>query len=131
MQTSTGFGVVLFAKDLDRLSDFYAAVTGFTVVVEEPDHAVLESHGFQFVLVQAPDEYVVDIAITSPPRRREETPLKPCLPVASLPEARSVAARLGGVVDPPDREWTFGALRVCDGHDPEGNVFQLRCPAGP
>jgi hypothetical protein len=25
-----------------------------------------------------------------------------------------------------DREWEFEGAKVCDGHDPEGNVFQLR-----
>jgi hypothetical protein len=25
-----------------------------------------------------------------------------------------------------EREWEFEGAKVCDGHDPEGNVFQLR-----
>jgi hypothetical protein len=29
-------------------------------------------------------------------------------------------------LNPPDAEWLFEGSRVCDGHDPEGNVFQLR-----
>ena len=30
------------------------------------------------------------------------------------------------LVDPVETEWTFGLVRVCDGHDPEGNVVQFR-----
>ena len=44
--------------------------------------------------------------------------------------AGALADGLGGLVDPPEREWTAGGLRACDGHDPEGNVLQLREPAG-
>ena len=36
------------------------------------------------------------------------------------------AARHGGALDPTAREWQFQSQRVCDGHDPEGNVIQLR-----
>jgi hypothetical protein len=25
-----------------------------------------------------------------------------------------------------EREWEFEGAKVCDGHDPEGNVFQIR-----
>ena len=35
-------------------------------------------------------------------------------------------ARLGGELNPPDREWQLGSERICDGVDPEGNVFQVR-----
>lgn len=37
---------------------------------------------------------------------------------------------LAGVVDPPERAWTFGGYLRCDGHDPEGNPFQLREAVG-
>jgi hypothetical protein len=29
-------------------------------------------------------------------------------------------------MNPVEREWRFEDAKVCDGHDPEGNVFQLR-----
>jgi len=25
-----------------------------------------------------------------------------------------------------ERKWEFEGAKVCDGHDPEGNIFQLR-----
>ncbi len=30
------------------------------------------------------------------------------------------------MIVPVEREWTFDGLTICDGHDPEGNVVQLR-----
>jgi hypothetical protein len=33
------------------------------------------------------------------------------------------------MLDPAASEWTWRGLRHCDGHDPEGNVIQLRQPA--
>jgi hypothetical protein len=43
---------------------------------------------------------------------------------------RETAAKLGGELDPPERERLFQLSIVCDGHDPEGNVLQLRQVAG-
>lgn len=62
----------------------------------------------------------------TPPQRRAGTPIKRVLLVPSLAEAPSAAAAPGGQVDGAKRECRFQAFTVCDGHDPEGNVFQLR-----
>jgi hypothetical protein len=35
-----------------------------------------------------------------------------------------------GAVNPPDQEWSFNGITVCDGLDPEGNVVQFREHAG-
>ena len=40
--------------------------------------------------------------------------------------ARSLVVELGGGLNGPESEWRFQDCRVCDGHDPEGNVIQLR-----
>jgi predicted enzyme related to lactoylglutathione lyase len=57
---------------------------------------------------------------------RHDSYLKVCLPVASLAEARARAEALGGRLYPAQQEWQARGFRACDGHDPEGNVFQLR-----
>jgi predicted enzyme related to lactoylglutathione lyase len=49
--------------------------------------------------------------------------------VDSIARAREAAAGLGGAVYGPDREWVDEAATVCDGYDPDGNVFQLFQPA--
>jgi predicted enzyme related to lactoylglutathione lyase len=58
--------------------------------------------------------------------RREDVPVKLVFAVVDIVAARNSAAERGGAVDPVDREWGFEGFKVCDGHDPEGNVFQLR-----
>jgi hypothetical protein len=68
--------------------------------------------------------YVLSVA--NPPLRREDTAVKLVLPVSSIATARSLAQPLGGELNPPEREWQFLGSRVCDGHDPEGNVIQFR-----
>ncbi len=60
--------------------------------------------------------------------RREDSYMKICLRVNDLKQARQQAALLGGMLDPPGREWEARSFRACDGHDPEGNVIQLRMP---
>lgn len=122
-------GAVVYAKDLAGVSRFYAEVAGLPVVERDSDYTLLQSEGFQLVLVQIPAAIAAGIEISVPPERREDTPLKLCLLVPDLAAARARAVALGGVLDPVEREWVFQGRRVCDGHDPEGNVFQLQAPA--
>ncbi len=61
---------------------------------------------------------------------REDSYLKVCVPVQSLTESRALAQALGGRVASPDREWEARGFRACDGHDPEGNIVQLRVTPG-
>jgi predicted enzyme related to lactoylglutathione lyase len=119
-------GAVLYARDLDRVCAFYAAVTDLSVVAVEPDHVVLEGGGFQLVVVAIPARLSAQIEIATPPLRREDTPIKLVFVVQSIAAARSVAPVHGGELNPADMEWDLHDGRVCDGHDPEGNVIQLR-----
>lgn len=119
-------GAVLYVKDPARLSRFYEVVAGFTLADLQPEFVVLEARGFQFVIVKMPQHIADSIEITEPPARREDTPIKLIFSVASIAQARAGAQALGGELNPPEREWSFKDARVCDGHDPEGNIFQLR-----
>lgn len=119
-------GAVLYAKDLARLASFYESVAGLTVQTMKVDFVVLGPSGGQLVIVQAPERIARSIVIATPPARRESTPMKPVFAVASIARARAAAEKHGGIVDSVEREWTFDGDTVCDGHDPEGNVFQLR-----
>jgi predicted enzyme related to lactoylglutathione lyase len=116
---------VIYAKDLDRVSAFYESVAGLSIGAPEATYVVLTGDGFRLFVVALPHWLSRDIVISDPPARREDTPIKLVLPVASLAAARETAPTYGGVVDPADREWVFDGTRVCDGHDPEGNVMQL------
>lgn len=119
-------GAVVYAKDLARVSAFYAELLGFAAANSQPDHVVLESPGYELVVVAIPERIAESIELADPPVRRTDTPIKLVFTVASIEAARVLAAARGGQIDPPEREWQFREFRVCDGHDPEGNVVQLR-----
>lgn len=124
-------GVVLYAKDLARVAAFYQLVTGLPVRETAGGHVRMEANGFQLVVLQIPPAIASGIVIATPPVPREETPVKPVFPVADVGAARSLATQLGGTLNGPEKEWSFDGLVVCDGVDPEGNVFQLRSAPPP
>lgn len=117
---------VIYAKDVASLCLFYQAVAGLAVEGRADGHVVLGSPAFQLVLVAVPAQIAAAITIANPVIPRTETPVKLCFPVASLAAARGLAAAHGGGIKAADQEWMFQAGLACDGHDPEGNVFQLR-----
>jgi len=119
-------GAVVYAKDLARVSAFYASVPGFAVMHAEPDHVVLESPALQLVIVAIPEHIAATIEVADPPVRRTDTPIKLGFTVASIKDVRAAAAARGGHLDTPEHEWQYQGFRVCDGHDPEGNVVQFR-----
>lgn len=119
-------GAVLYAKDLNRLVDFYASVTGLEPQTAETAYAVLGARLQQLVIARIPKRIADTIDIATPPEPRADTPLKFVFAVADLAHARERAAELGGLVNPVQREWEFEGAKVCDGHDPEGNIFQVR-----
>src|SRR5262249_5762957 len=119
-------GAVLYAKDLGRLAEFYSTVAGVEPKAIEKGFAVLGSEGSQFVIVRIPKRIADSIDIAMPPKPREGTPLKLMFAVEDIAHARDRAAELGGAMNPVEREWEFQGDKVCDGHDPEGNIFQLR-----
>lgn len=117
---------VLFVADVPRLAAFYRTLADMALLHEDADHAVLGVTGFELVihaLRGAPAGAAGAIEV------REDAYVKLCLPVASLASARTRASALGGALRPSVEEWTARGFRACDGHDPEGNVFQVREPA--
>lgn len=126
MQGQFVVGAVIYAKDIERVSRFYSELAGLPVVHQEPDYVLLESPNFQLAVVAIAPAIADMITISSPPQRRENTAIKLCFAVKSLAAAREIAVRLGGEVNSQEREWEFQGFNVCDAHDPEGNVFQIR-----
>lgn len=117
---------VIYAKDVARVSAFYASVAGLAVTHTEADHASLESPALQLFIVAMNAGLAATVHIGQPPVVRENSALKFIFPVASLAAARELAAAAGGALKPAQAAWAFNGWRHCDGHDPEGNVFQLR-----
>jgi len=119
-------GAVVFAKGLERVAKFYEQLLSLSVAHADHYHVVLESEHLELVIHAIPDHVGGSITITDPPEVREETPIKLFFQIASHAEARAAASRLGGQLNPSQKEWEARGFRACDGYDPEGNVFQLR-----
>jgi predicted enzyme related to lactoylglutathione lyase len=119
-------GAVVYAKDVARVSAFYAAVLGVVDVGREDGYVVVETAEYQLVVVAVPAPIAQDVVLATPPARRTETALKFSFPVDSIARSRAAAAQHGGQIDAPEREWQFLDDLVCDGEDPEGNVVQVR-----
>jgi predicted enzyme related to lactoylglutathione lyase len=119
-------GAVVYAKHLRPMGRFYAEAVGLQVTEEAPGHVVLESQGFQLVLLAMPEHIALQVHIATPPVRREDTPIKLCFFVPRIASVRERALACGGELNSVEQEWQFQGHRVCDGHDPEGNVFQVR-----
>lgn len=126
MPNSPLTGAVLFATKTGRMARFYEAVLSMPVVVARQDHVILESPTFQLIIHGIPEHIAQGISIERPPVLREEVPVKLFFHVVSLAEARTKAAALGGQLEPEALELVARFFKACDGHDPEGNVFQLR-----
>jgi predicted enzyme related to lactoylglutathione lyase len=127
MNTTTNCeaGAVLFTIHLRSLASFYERVAGMNTLRAEDDHIQLERGSFRLTLQKIPQRYAENVKITTPPAVRENSSVKLTFHVTDLAQARHIAAQLGGAVYPPEREWQYEGLTVCDGYDPDGNVFQL------
>ncbi len=117
---------VLYASDVPRLQAFYESVCGLEVAESTAAFVTLTSEVWELTLIAIPEELAATVVLSDPPRRRTQTPIKLAFAVASVTQARSAAVAAGGVVD--SAEWNLADAVVCDGHDPEGNVVQLRTP---
>jgi predicted enzyme related to lactoylglutathione lyase len=123
-------GAVLYAKNVGRVVAFYSAVLGVQASDGDENHVVLESPGFQLVVLSIPEEIASSIEITIPPTRRANAAIKMVFFVPSIAAVRTSAEAFGGMLNSSDKEWSFQRFKVCDGLDPEGNVIQFREPAG-
>lgn len=121
--------LVLYAKDVQRVADFYAAVLGLSRSTTQDGYVALNGPTYSMLVVRIRPHLADKIEIQSPPQRRENVALKMVMPVESISRARAAAPAYGGAVDPAEREWTFDGLLRCDCVDCEGNIIQLAEPA--
>jgi catechol 2,3-dioxygenase-like lactoylglutathione lyase family enzyme len=110
--------VILFVKDIDRMAAFYGGALGLRPVEETRTDAWLEfdAGGIRLALHAIPVHIADRIEISSPPRPREETPIKPAFEVDDVTSERRRLESLSVTV----RQHAWGG---CDAIDPEGNVF--------
>lgn len=117
-------GVLIYAKHLESLSQFYEQTLDMRVLAADSNHRVIENTDLQLVLHAIPAHIASGIEIDSPPQPREEQAIKPFFSVASLGAAEATAAAFGGFVFGPT--WDGPGFRVRNACDPEGNIVQLR-----
>jgi hypothetical protein len=107
------------------MTEFYRQLASMTFLGGDEGHSVLEIENFQLVIHALRGE-------PKPAKRngkvtaRTDAYVKVALPVASITQARTIAARLDGAIKPAKSEFEARGFRACDGHDPEGNVIQVR-----
>ena len=119
------FAAVLFTVNVAHVAAFYEHVIGMQVRKAAQDHVSLEKGPFLLTVHGIPEQHARGIAITTPPAVRETSSIKLSFRVTSIVEAREAAARFGGCVHEPARQWREGPKTLCDGWDPDGNVFQI------
>lgn len=123
-------GAVLYAKDMDRMAAFYAAVLGLAVADRDQEHVLLASETVELVVRQVPSQVAASILITVPPVRRSDSAVKLVFFVPGMAAVHAGAAAHGGLLDATAKDWLFHGWQVWDGLDPEGNVIQFRAQAG-
>jgi len=121
-------GLVVFAKEKDRVSAFYQRTLGLVARESQTSHDLLRGHGYEVVVHAIPLRFAEGIEIAEPPEPREDTPFKPTFVVASLAEVRRAAEATGGRLKPESKAWRFRGHVVLDGWDPEGNIVQFKEP---
>jgi hypothetical protein len=119
-------GLVIYAKDVVTLAEFYRSVLALEIVERTDQHVVLQAGSVEVVVVQIPESIAASIEITRPPAVRVDTPLKPVFTVRSLIEVRSQVITNHGTLQPDRAGWKFRGAIVLDGCDREGNVIQFR-----
>ena len=113
-------GAVLFARRVDQVAAFYSHVLGLREANRDDDHILLESPGFQLVVHRIPGHSTTTIDVAEPPVRRAGAAFKPVFFVRNLASVRAIASAQGGTMEPPEMEWSFDGVVVCDAVDPRG-----------
>lgn len=116
-------GVLLYAKQLDRLSVFYQRLLGMTVLDANDERQIIANADMQLVLLAMPSHAAAAIDIAVPPVPREQT-VKAFFSVPDLAVAIATASALGGGAF--DVEYAGPGFRARNVFDPEGNIMQLR-----
>jgi len=119
-------GVMLFAKDLPRLTAFYRDVVGLEPIeaTRQPDWVEFHGDGARFSLHAIPPAIAAGISIESPPRAREQGAAKLAFRVRDVEAALASIQAMG--LPLLRRPW--GGVEAVD---PEGNVFALQREEAP
>lgn len=119
-------GMVIFAKDLKRVSAFYQEVLNLKITETEKSHIVLRGGSIEIVIHAIPAKVASSITISDPPKLRASTAIKPAFIVDDLEAVKAAAQATGGTLKPIKGAWKIRGAKVVDGSDPEGNIVQFK-----
>jgi predicted enzyme related to lactoylglutathione lyase len=112
--------LIVFCYDVEKLSSFYQRHFGFEQTEYIPhEWAVLSSGGCQLAFHRIGEEY------RDQPHPGSFSPAKWVLEVHDLPAIRQQLIQDGTDMQ-PTKSFNGYPYLLCDGADPEGNIFQLR-----
>ena len=114
MSTPPKSGVIIYAKNIKALSQFYIEMFSMALLRETDDFVSIGSKDLNIVVhtqpIEMPEKYFNRVKIF--------------LTVDSLAKAREKVVQLGGKA--LDGEWSNPIFKVCNIADSEGNHIQLR-----
>lgn len=119
-------GLVIFAKNVERVSAYYQQTLNLSVTETENSHQVLNGPDIELVIHAIPAAQAASITIEQPPVSRGNTAIKPAFRVNDLEAVRAASVATGGTLTPLKEAWNIRGVMFLDGCDPEGNVVQFK-----
>lgn len=116
---------VIYASDIRRVADFYRNALSLELVDQDDAFVVVGNAHYEIAVVNTACGGS-PAAEPAPLHVRTRTPLKCSFLVESLEHARAAAEACGGAFKPLASAWRWRDQLHLDGHDPEGNVVQVR-----
>src|SRR5215475_84110 len=114
--------VILYVQDVAGLADFYNSALGLPIVEQiEGEWAVLKAGGCELALHRVGQRY----RVADPASWQVETNAKLVMTVDRAIEELRAELVAKGVPMGEIKSYPGLTGRLCDGKDPEGNVFQL------
>ncbi|WP_369935417.1 VOC family protein [Xanthomonas tesorieronis] len=116
---------VVYARNIERVAEFYRKTLSLELVEQDDAFVVVGSPHYQIAVVRIAADRA-PAPVPGPLHLRTATPIKGSFLVENLEHARSAAESCGGGFKPLASAWRWRDQLHLDGHDPEGNVVQVR-----
>jgi predicted enzyme related to lactoylglutathione lyase len=115
---------MLYVKDLARMREFYGSVLETAPINTEwtDAWALFDAGGTKFALHAIPAESADGVELSSPPAKRDKSPVKLIFAVGDVLTERARLKTMG--VATLQQSWQEPG-ESCDCIDPEGNIFQI------
>lgn len=123
---ASNHGMVIFAKDIKRVSTFYQQVLKLKITGNEKSHIVLTGSGLEIVIHAISAKVASGIKLSDPPELRSNTAIKPAFFVDDLEAIKVAVKATGGTLKALNDAWEIRGAKVLDGSDPEGNIVQFK-----